>query len=86
MPYTSEESWQEYRRRMLRETERFIEYGLRHPDEVIEIPAKLVGRGGFPAAMSQWFWGVVLTSRTDTRLEKLRQRLRVGAKGLLRIG
>jgi len=83
MSYSSEESWAQYRRRMLRETERFIEYGLRHPDEIIEIPSKPVGTGGFPAAVSQWFWGVVLTTRTDSRLERIRQRLRRGAKGLL---
>jgi len=62
------ESWSEYRKRMLRETSRFIEWGLKHPELTIQIPAKRVGEGGFPKAVGDWFWGVVLTRRTDPRI------------------
>jgi len=53
---------------MLRETSRFIEWGLKHPDQVIQIPAKPVGEGGFPQSVGNWFWGIVLTTRTDPKI------------------
>jgi hypothetical protein len=68
----SRESWQQYRRRMIRETERFIEFGLRHPDYVIEIPAKPVGQGGFPKQVSEWFWRMVLTPRPTSRMQQFK--------------
>ncbi|HOF17553.1 MAG TPA: hypothetical protein PK082_01490 [Phycisphaerae bacterium] len=65
---SSGESWRQYRERMLKETSRFIEWGLRHPELVIEIPAKPVGEGGFPQRVAEWFWGVVLSDSEDSRL------------------
>lgn len=62
------ESWHEYRKRMLRETSRFIEWGLKHPELTIQIPSKPVGDGGFPKGVGDWFWGVVLTTRNDPRV------------------
>ena len=70
------ESWQEYRRRMLEETSRFIEWGLRHPEEVIEIPAKPVEQGGFPREVAQWFWLTVLELGDGRLAARWRQRLR----------
>ena len=63
------QTWQEYRKRMLDETSRFIEWGLKHPDLVIEIPAKRVGEGGFPKGAGEWFWGVVLSASTDAKIQ-----------------
>jgi len=62
------ETWHEQRKRMLRETSRFIEWGLKHPELTIQIPAKPIGEGGFPKAVGEWFWGVALTTRTDPRI------------------
>jgi hypothetical protein len=69
----SRESWQEMRKRMLAETSRFIEWGLAHPDEIIEIPAKPVGMGGFPREVGEWFWSTVLTSRPTSAMQKWRR-------------
>ena len=71
------ESWQEYRQRMLDETSRFIEWGLKHPEQVIRIPAKPVGEGGFPRTVADWFWGIALSADTDDRLTRWRERLRL---------
>jgi hypothetical protein len=48
---------------MLAETSRFIEWGLRHPDLVVRIPAKPVDEGGWPGGISKFFWGTVLAAR-----------------------
>lgn len=50
---------------MLAETSRFIEWGLRHPELVVWIPAKPVDAGGFPQRVAEWFWGTVLSARLD---------------------
>jgi hypothetical protein len=78
------ESWEQYRRRMLRETERFIEWGLAHPEEIIEIPAKPDGQGGFPAGVGEWFWNTVLSSRPTQAMQRWRHFLRNRPKGLWR--
>jgi len=80
----SRESWDEYRDRMLKETSRFIEWGLQHPEEVIEIPSKPAEQGGFPAKMSQWFWGIVLSERKDSWVLRWRDFLRRRPKLVLR--
>ena len=66
-------SWDQYRRRMLRETEAFIEWGLANPDKVVDIPAKPVGQGGFPAEVGRWFWNVMLTDKVDATVSRFRQ-------------
>jgi hypothetical protein len=68
-------NWEEYRRRMLSEISRFIEWGLRHPDEVISIPAKPAGGGGFPKAVADWFWAVALSARNDGLIERWKEML-----------
>ena len=80
----SRESWDEYRDRVLKETSRFIEWGLEHPEEVIEIPSKPAENGGFPAKMSQWFWGIVLSERKDSWILRWRDFLRRRPKLVLR--
>lgn len=82
MPREGYETWEEYRRRMLQETARFIEYGLRHPEMVIEIPAKPANEPPFPSRVAQWFWGVVLTDRTSATIERWRDVLRRRPKNL----
>ena len=78
------ETWEEYRQRILDETARFIEWGLRNPDKVVEIPMKPVGAGSFPAQVGEWFWTTVLTVRTDPRLRKWRKFLLNRPRQLLR--
>ena len=74
MPDLSKETWEQYRRRILAETSRFIEWGLKHPDEVIWIPAKPAGDGGFPRRVGEWFWTAVL-SPDGGRMQKWREKL-----------
>jgi len=63
------ETWQQHRRRMLDETSRFIEWGLKHPDLVIGIPSKPVGEGGFPKGVGEWFWGIVLSTQPTAKIQ-----------------
>jgi len=77
-------SWEQYRKRMLQETSRFIEWGLHHPEEIIEIPIKPAEEGGFPAGVGQWFWGVVLTENVTDRIRRWRSMLLRRPRGLLR--
>lgn len=83
MKHSLNSDWEAYRRAMLRETERFIEWGLAHPDDVIEIPAKPVGTGGFPREVGQWFWTTVLSSRPTRGLLHWREVLRNRPRKLL---
>ena len=77
------ESWEQYRRRMLEETSRFIEWGLRHPELIIEIPIKPADDGGFPASVGRWFWVTVLCDRPTAAIRRWRDRLLRRPKGLL---
>ena len=54
------ESWAAIRARMLRETERFLEEALRHPERQVVIPAVPLGSGCFPRGFAQAFWAQVL--------------------------
>ena len=75
MAETFRETWEQKRQRMLDETSRFIEWGLRHPEQVIPIPTKAVGAGGFPSKVGQWFWTVVLVDRPTARWRRWRSML-----------
>ena len=55
-------SWIAIRRRMLRETEVFLEEGLRHPERQLVIPAIPVGRTRFPRGFAHLFWSQILGS------------------------
>ena len=63
---------------MIAETERFIEWGLRHPELVNWIPAKPVGAGGFPASVSRWFYHTVFVAGQAGRISFWRDKLRLG--------
>ena len=56
------ESWVIIRARMLRETELFIEEGLRRPEQYAIIPAIPVGTGQFPRGWANEFWSRILAS------------------------
>jgi hypothetical protein len=51
------------RQRMIDETSRFIEFGLRHPELFARIPAKPEDEGGWPAPIARFFWATVLAAR-----------------------
>ena len=59
------DNWAIHRRRMLAETEMFIEWGLRHPEMVDWIPAKPVSEGGFPVQAANWFYATVFGPEGD---------------------
>ena len=69
-------TWQTYRQRMLDETSRFIEWGLNHPDEVIDIPAKPAEREGFPRTVADWFWSTALSVDGEDLAARWRSRLK----------
>jgi len=54
--FRSDESYEEWRLRMLEESARFIEWGLEHPDEVQWIPTHPVGKGHFSERAKTIFW------------------------------
>jgi len=54
------ETWTLIRARMLRETQEYIEDGLRHPERRVRIPAIPVGKGRFARGFAQVFWSQVL--------------------------
>jgi hypothetical protein len=60
VPRIKLESWVVLRRRMLRETEAFLEDALRHPERQVMIPAVPVGQAAFPRGFAQLFWSQVL--------------------------
>ena len=54
------DSWQTQRRRILRETEEFLESALSQPEMGVRIPRVRVGHGSFPSSLSRTFWNKVL--------------------------
>jgi hypothetical protein len=58
----SPEMWAAMRRRMIQETEEFINDGLGHPDHCVYIPRREVGTGGWSVAFASVFWSQVLAS------------------------
>ena len=80
------ESWPAHRKRMLDETSRFIEWGLRHPELVIRIPTKPAGEDGFPRRVADWYWDTVLSDRVDDAIRRWRERLSRATSLLFRRG
>lgn len=56
------EDWAVIRARMLRETEVFLEEGLRNPAGQRRIPAIPVDKGGFPRGFADIFWSQILAT------------------------
>jgi len=52
--------WETMRKQILRETETFLEEGLRDPKKAPRIPAVRVGRGYFPRRFAEAFWRRIL--------------------------
>lgn len=71
-------SWEEYRRKMLEETSRFIEWGLNHPDEVVRIPIFPAGRRSVPGEVAEWFWLTVLSDKPSKVAQWWRSLLKRG--------
>ncbi|MCP4378771.1 MAG: hypothetical protein GY794_21665 [bacterium] len=65
MDWNVKESWQTYQREIIAETERFIDWGLNHPDQVTPIPFKPVGAGKFPQEAADWFYSILLSDPND---------------------
>jgi hypothetical protein len=61
MDWSIEESWQTYQSEMIAETERFIDWGLKHPDQITPIPFKPAGTDGFPPEAADWFYSILLS-------------------------
>jgi hypothetical protein len=56
------DNWTAIRARILRETEVFLEEGLRHPERHLRIPAIPVDRTPFPRGFADAFWSQVLAT------------------------
>jgi hypothetical protein len=86
MDRNGEESWRAYQREMLAETERFIDWGLRHPDQVTPIPLKPVGEGGFPKEVADWFYSIALSDpeKDSSPLAAWRAKLKRGGRWISR--
>ncbi|HSW44362.1 MAG TPA: hypothetical protein VLM89_02200 [Phycisphaerae bacterium] len=56
------ETWAAIRRRMLRETEAFLDDALRHPERQIVIPAVRIGEAEFTRGYAHLFWAQILGS------------------------
>ncbi len=54
------QSWAVIRARLLRETEEFLEQGLREPQQYRRIPAIRIGYGSFTRHFAETFWSEVL--------------------------
>ena len=58
--FRPDETYEQWRQRLLDETSQFIEWGLKHPEQVRWIPMHPVGRSSFPERLKSIFWSVVL--------------------------
>jgi hypothetical protein len=61
-PASEGEYWDVIRARMRRETEAFLEAGLRHPEQYRRIPAVPVGTARFPRGFADAFWSQLLAT------------------------
>ena len=59
-PLRPPETVDQMRHRILTETARFIEWGLRNPDKVDRIPRYVIGTGDFPMRIKRFFWPLAL--------------------------
>lgn len=59
---TAEEFWEKLRRRLLRDTGRYLHHLLQHPEEAVVIPVVCVGQAEFTADFAERFWDSVLSN------------------------
>ncbi|MEI8197220.1 MAG: hypothetical protein WCI73_15080 [Phycisphaerae bacterium] len=57
--FRRQETYEQWRDRMLRDTARYIEWGLAHPELVRRIPTHPVGKGAFTERAKSIFWTLV---------------------------
>lgn len=62
IPHPTPEMWAVLRRRMIQETEVFLDHAMRHPERHFVIPTMEVGRGGWSVAFASTFWSQVLAT------------------------
>jgi tryptophan 2,3-dioxygenase len=60
--YNRDETFSRWREQMIEETQRFIEWGLQHPDKVEWIPRHRVGQGGFSERVKNVFWMLIASN------------------------
>ena len=58
--FVRDETYEQWRQRLLDETARFIEWGLAHPDDVPRIPTQVVGRPPYAERAKALFWSAFL--------------------------
>ncbi len=73
---SGQETWEEHQRKMLAETEQFIEWGLRNPELVNWIPAKPQSERGVGKKAANWFYQTILSGGADKATEFWRRKLR----------
>jgi len=56
----SQDLYREMRKRLIQETEAFLDESLRHPERSVRIPTVVVGHGVFAPAFAEAFWSQVL--------------------------
>jgi hypothetical protein len=61
--HNGDETFERMRERMLEETSRFIEWGLKNPEKVQRIPRHPVGYGGFSNRMKVVFWSLAVNNK-----------------------
>lgn len=57
---TRDESWEEMRDRIVRETSDFLTECMRHPELAVRIPMIPAGSGRFPPSLTVSFWAPIL--------------------------
>jgi hypothetical protein len=72
----SQDLYREMRKRILRETEDYLNACLKHPERAVRIPTVVVGHGVFAPAFARSFWGQILgdCSELDPTLRSLPER------------
>jgi len=58
--FRKNETYEQWRQRMLDETARFIEWGLKHPEQIHWIPMAPVGKVRFSNRLKQAFYTLLL--------------------------
>lgn len=60
IPRLDDESWDEFRVRLIAETSTYLTEALRHPELAVRIPMIPADTGRFPPSLTRAFWEPVL--------------------------